>query len=74
MRLDEISINVKREHLRTSFGTMMRLGRKEEKEAKEAERVPGEDGKKPRDRTILEVKSRMNFRKEAMSHPVNCFN
>lgn len=53
---------------------MMRLGRKEEKAAKETERVSGEDGKKPRDRTILEVKSRMHFKREAMSHPINCFN
>lgn len=73
MRLDEISINLKREHLGTSFGTMMRLGTKEEKVAKETERVSGEDGRKPRDRTIPEVKSRMHFKKEAMSHPVNCF-
>lgn len=74
MRLDEISINVKREHLRMSFGTMMRLETKEEKAAKETERVPGEEGRKPRDRTTLEVKSRMHFKKEAMSLPVICFN
>lgn len=74
MRPDEISINLKRQHIGTSSGTMMRLGRKGEKAAKETGRVSGEDGRKPRDRTIPEVKSRMCFKKEATSHPANCFN
>lgn len=56
MRLDEISINLKREYLGMSFGTMRRLGTKEEKAAKETGRVSGEDGRKPRDH-ILSQKS-----------------